>query len=89
MSKYLDNLKAKGTDSEKDAQFAHDAAQAELQLQSRLLATQQSVASAKRKLQEAKSASPLDADLIVNLTNEVEDYEKGAAILTNLKSELF
>ncbi len=87
--KYLDLLKSKGTDSEKDNQFAHDAAQADLSLQSRLLATQQAVASAERKLSEAKSASPLNVDRIVELTNEVEDYKKGFAIITALKAELF
>ena len=89
MGQYLANLKASGTDSEKDAQFEHNAAQAALQLESSLLATQQAVASAKRELQQAKSEYPLPVDRIVDLTNKVEDYEKGLTIIGGLKTELF
>lgn len=89
MSKYLLNLKAKGTDGEKDVQLEHDAQQAALSLQSQILATQQEAKNAERVLQRLKSDYPLDAKAIVEAHNALYDWNSGLAILTALKAELF
>lgn len=89
MGKYLDNLKERGTDKEQQEQYEHDAAQAALQLQSRKLKTQQEVTRVKRALHAAKSATPLDVDRIVELSNELEDFTKGLTIIDELEKELF
>ncbi len=86
MSKYLENLKALGTDSDKDAQFEYNAAQAALQLESSLLATQQEVASAKRALLKAKSEYPLQVDRIAG---RIEGAKNAAPILEEFLTDLW
>lgn len=89
MSKYLENLKANGTDKEKDTQLEHDAQQAELSLRSQILATQQEAKNAERVLQRLKSSHPLDAKAIVEAHNTLNDWNSGLKILEDLKAELF
>lgn len=89
MSKYLENLKANGTDKEKDTQLEHDAQQAELSLRSQILATQQEAKNAERVLQRLKSSYPLDAKAIVEAHNTLNDWNSGLKILEDLKAELF
>ncbi len=89
MSRYLQNLQANGTDAEKNSQLEHNAQQAELSLRSQILATQQEAKNAERSLQKLKSSYPLDAKAIVDLTNNVADWNSGLKILEDLHKELF
>lgn len=60
----------------------------QLQYQSNLLKTQQSLDDAKKNLAEAKTKYPLDFKEIVGLYNSVEGYEKGLKILKEIGKEL-
>ena len=89
MSKYLDKLKEKGSNTEKEKQFEHAAALAKLQWEANLLETRSRLASAKVRLEELKSAQPLSAQRISDQMDEVEALEKGEARLVSLQEELF
>lgn len=89
MDKYLDRLKAKGSNAEQEKQFAQTNAKAALQWEATLLETRSKLEQAKDDLETAKSASPLSAQRISELMDDVEAYEKGLGRLTSLKAELF
>lgn len=89
MGKYIENLKAKGSDAEKDKQFERAAAKAALQWDSNLLETRSKLEQAKDELQSLKSSTSLSAQAISDKMDEVEAYEKGLARLEALKAELF
>lgn len=61
---------------------------ASLQLKSDLLATKQELSSKQSQLGLAKSTYPLDVELIMNLTNEVESLKDGVKKLEELQKEL-
>lgn len=86
---YLENLKAKGTDKEKDKQYELEASRASLQWEANLLETRSKLEQAKADLDALKSASPLSAQNISNQMDVVESYEKGLERLNALKAELF
>ncbi len=89
MSKYIDRLKAQGTDQARDKQFAQAAARAGLQLEADLLETRSQLQQAKDDLDTAKSATPLSFQNISNEMDRVEGLEKGLARLEALKVEMF
>ena len=89
MSKYIDRLKAQGTDQAREKQFAQTVARAALQLQADLLETESQLQQAKDELDTAKSATPLSFQTISNLMDKVEGLEKGLARLETLKVEMF
>jgi len=80
-------LQSQEEKDQKDVQFQVE--QAELQLQSDILATKQSLAEAKGNLDTAKCACPFDATEVINYQVEVEALEDGLKRLTTLKEELF
>lgn len=87
--KYLEYLKAKGTDTEKDKQFERLAQKAALQWQASILETRSKLEQAKDELQQLKSSTSLSAQAISDKMDEVEGYEKGLQRLETLSTELF
>lgn len=71
--------------SQKDVELKVN--QAKLQLESDILATEQSKAEIEEKLTVAKTTFPLDALKIIDLQVELEAYEDGLRRLKNLKAE--
>ena len=63
--------------------------QAELQLKSDLLATEQSIAKTKANLEAAKNDYPLDVQRIVNLQSDLNSVEAGKKAIEALQIELF
>lgn len=63
--------------------------EAELTLQSDILATQKSLGKAKQRLTEAKEAYPLNTPEIQSAKSSVEGLEEGLKFLEALKEELF
>lgn len=72
--------------SQKDVQFA--VGQTKLELQSSILATNQSIANSEAKLAEIKNTYPLDIDNYVKGNNELTGYKECLKILENLQKEL-
>lgn len=70
-----------------ESQFQADTAK--LQLQSDILATQQSLAEANRALDNAKSCYPFSSKAILEAEIKVEGLEDGLARLDRYKAELF
>jgi len=89
MSKYIDRLKAKGTDAEKEKQFERDAAKASLQMQANLLQQRSDLERAKGELDTLKSASKLSMPAISEKMDEIESLEKGLARMEQVNAELF
>ena len=89
MGKYIENLKAKGSDVEKDKQFERAAAKAALQWDSHLLETRSKLEQAQDELQDLKSSTSLSAQAISEKMDEIEGYQKGLSRLESLKTELF
>lgn len=71
--------------SQKEVEFAVE--NARLQLSSDILATKQELASKEAALEEAKTASPLNTELIINLMADIEAYKDGVKKLEALKKE--
>ena len=80
-------LQSQEEKDQKDVQFQVE--QAELQLQSDILATKQSLAEAKGNLEVSKASSPFQAARVVDFQIAVEALEDGLKRLEALKVELF
>ena len=80
-------LQSQEEKDQKDVQFQVE--QAELQLQSDILATKQSLAKVKGSLEVNKSACPFNAADVVETQVAVESLEDGLKRLEALKVELF
>jgi chromosome segregation ATPase len=87
--KYVDRIKANGTDAQKNKQFEQAAAKAALQWESTLLETRSKLAQAQADLEDAKSTLSLSPQSISDLMDTIEGYEKGLSRLEQLKTELF
>jgi hypothetical protein len=90
----MENLKYKQLLSQSDEQKNEQDTQfkvkeAELALNSDILATERSLSEAKRAVLIAKSTFPLDSQGILNAQSNVEAYENGLKKLNELKGELF
>jgi hypothetical protein len=87
--KYVENLKAKGTDAAKEKQLQHTADKAKLQMQADLLETQSRLGSAQVEFEELKSSSPLSAQKLSEKEDEIESLKKGVARIEGYLTELF
>jgi hypothetical protein len=63
--------------------------EASQQMQADILATKKEIASAKRDLEESKSAVPFSPKKAIEKQMELEAYEKGLSLLLALNEELF
>ena len=59
----------------------------DLELQSSLLATQQSVIEMELKLADAKTEYPLDINKVISITAEIESLKKGIECIEDLRKE--
>jgi septal ring factor EnvC (AmiA/AmiB activator) len=87
--KYVDHLKAKGSDAAKEKQLQHTADKAKLQMQADLLETESLLGSAKVELEELKSSSTLSAQKLSETEDKIESLEKGKARIEGYLTELF
>tara|TARA_R110002167_G_scaffold331706_1_gene538354 strand:- start:6565 stop:6828 length:264 start_codon:yes stop_codon:yes gene_type:complete len=85
---YADRIKR--TDEQVEEQeLNHDVAQAKLQAQSDLLATQLALKTAQQGLENTKCARPLSVANIVAQQHVVDDYIRGEAATVAIIEELF
>ena len=78
------------TDSQKqESQLDYAVAQAKLQMDADILATEQALNTAKQELDDAKSAQPLSVQAVLDAQANVKDYEQGLKAIKALKKELF
>lgn len=74
---------------EKDSQDVQFAIQeSKLELASAILATEKSLANAKKALEEVKTMYPLNCQAIVDATCNVDNLQKGLDILRSTQKEL-
>lgn len=59
-----------------------------LELQSAILSTRQELEDRKARLEDAKHSYPLDLHTVIDLSDQVEDYEAGYNKLLKLQEEL-
>lgn len=86
--KYSERLQMSQT--EKDSQESqYQVEQAKLQLSSDILATQQSVMNASKRVDELKGQFPLKSADIISAQGDLEGFEQGLKMLKALESELF
>jgi len=87
--KYLDLLKAQGTEKEQLKQFTYQAAKTKLQLESTILETQSAIEEAKQELESMKATFPLNPQELADQFAKLEKFEKGLKFLQGLSAELF
>ena len=87
-SQYAKSLQKSSQEIE-SAEIGFKVKSAELQLQSDVLATKQSLAGKEKELARAKGAYPLNAQVIINLQIEVEGLNDGLKRMEALQEELF
>lgn len=75
---------------EKDQQvLQHEVKQAELQLQSDILATELSVSNAEQAVESAKSSPNFSSTNIITAQDDLDSAKRGLKALLDLRSELF
>ena len=87
--KYLDLLKAQGTEKEQLKQFTYQAAKTKLQLESSILETQSAIEEVKQQLELTKAAYPLNPQELADQANKLEKFERGLKFMQGLLAELF
>lgn len=86
--KYSERLQM--SQKEKDSQESqYQVEQAKLQLASDILATQQSVMNASKRVDQLKGHFPLQSADIISAQGDLQGYEQGLKMLRALESELF
>jgi uncharacterized Zn finger protein (UPF0148 family) len=85
----LRELLLQSDEEKKSEDVEYRVKQAELQLESDILATKQSLDESKKERAELVLAEPLDADSIIQKDIEIESLEDGLKRLNLLKEELF
>jgi outer membrane protein TolC len=85
---YLERLQQSQEDKNSKAEL-RQAANAKLQLQSDILATEQSVADAEDRLEAAKSSIQFSAQSVVTAQIELEQAQDGLKRIKALEAELF
>lgn len=86
--KYIERLQQSAEDKKsKDVQFMAD--KAKLQLQSDILATQQSLADMEANKEAELNSQDVDFSDLVEIENQIDNLKAGLAILEKYQEELF
>ncbi|CAM6001136.1 unnamed protein product [Sphagnum balticum] len=85
---YASRLQQSPEEKDQKAQ-AFQVKRAQQQLESDILATEQSIAEAEEKLENAKSSSVYSSQAIIDAAHALKGYQQGLEELKAIKSELF